>query len=76
MREDLGLPDGWNTIEDWLNDSRDVPPPGKVSLPVVTLKNPDIPEFPRYDCRPPAEFWKCFPSNYPESLRIGGVKID
>jgi hypothetical protein len=75
-RKDLGLPESWKTIEDWLNDSRDVPMPGKVSPPVATLKNPDIPELPRYDCRLPAEFWKSFPSNYPDSMRIGGVKID
>jgi hypothetical protein len=38
----LGLPAAWEEIEDWLNDSRDVPESVEICPPVFELKNPEI----------------------------------
>jgi hypothetical protein len=70
------LPEDWEVIEDWINNTRDVPKSKLLPPPELTLKNPEIPLLGRYHCKPPDKFWRSFPSNFPESARKGGVKIE
>ncbi len=74
-RTDLGLPRDWERVEDWISTSRDVPKPSAIPSPVSMIKNPEIPVLKNYEKPPPREFWEIFPSNYPKTLRQGGVKV-
>ncbi len=67
-RRKLGLPDEWRTVEEWLDDSRDIAATEEPNSPEVILKNPEIKSLPSYVVPPPAEFWDTFPKNYPKNL--------
>jgi hypothetical protein len=74
-RTDLGLPQDWNKVEDWISSSRDVPKSVPIPLPDSAVKNPEIPELENYAVAPKQNFWDIFPSNYPTGVRHGGVNI-
>ncbi len=74
-RADLGLPAKWETIEEWVDSSRDVAKSVQISPPVAILKNPEVPGLTDYGVQPSDEFWKIFPSNYPEGPRKNGVNV-
>jgi hypothetical protein len=74
-RKDLGLPDRWDLIADWIDDSRDIAKSVKIPNPEATCKNPDVPVLSDYSRKAPDSFWKTFPSNYPETFRQGGVNV-
>jgi len=68
-RTDLGLPENWEWIENWLNDFddtvQDVP---DEALPII-LKNPEIPSLNSYVCGAPTNFWAIFPENFEKNLK-------
>ncbi len=76
QRPDLGLPADWETVEEWLDDSRDVAKSAKIAPPGAILKNPEIPVLPSYNIKPGNEFWEAFPTNYPEGPRRNGVNVE
>jgi hypothetical protein len=65
-RRDLGLPEKWEAVEDWLDDSPDIQKIVETSVPRVLIKNPEILELESYTSPPPTEFWENFPSDYPK----------
>jgi hypothetical protein len=75
QRPDLGLPADWETVEEWLDNSRDVAKSAKIASPGATLKNPEIPSLPSYNIKPGNDFWEAFPTNYPEGPRRNGVNV-
>ncbi len=68
-REDLGLPANWETVEDWLNETRDIAAPLDLDPPPMDVKNPEVDVLPRYDVPAPPQFWEKFPKNFPDSIR-------
>jgi hypothetical protein len=69
QRRDLGLPAEWETIESWIDDSRDIAAINPATQQDWKKKNPEIPVLRSYDVPPPSEFWDSFPNNYPSGLK-------
>jgi hypothetical protein len=69
-RKNLGLPDSWDEVENWLDDSRDVAASTNLSSKSPTVKNPEICVLPDYAKPAP----KNFPSYYPKKV-VSNVKI-
>jgi hypothetical protein len=65
----LGLPDAWVSIEDWIDDSRDVPSTEKRQRIPWSKKNPEIPVLSDYHSYPDQKFWDLFPSHHPTNLK-------
>ncbi len=64
-RKTLGLPENWEEIEDWIDDSRDVVPTDRKPRAPWQKKNPEIPVLENYQDDPGKHFWDCFPKHYP-----------
>jgi hypothetical protein len=73
-RIDLGLPEEWGKIEDWLNESKDIVKSYIPDAPPPALKNPEIPKLVNYEQIAPDDFWKFFPLNNNSKLKTS-VKI-
>ena len=67
-RKDLGLPQDWETIASWLDETKDIPRISEISTEKVVEKNKEIPVLKNYEENPDLKFWKCFPTNYPTNL--------
>ena len=67
-RKDLGLPQDWETIASWLDETKDIPRVSEISTEKVVVKNKEIPVLKNYEENPDLKFWKCFPTNYPTNL--------
>ncbi len=67
-REDLGLPTNWETVEDWLNETRDIAAPLDMDPPPMDVKNPEVNVLPRYDVPAPPQFWEKFPKIFPTAF--------
>jgi hypothetical protein len=67
-RKELGLPDDWETIASWLDETKDIPNCVESSSESFVLKNTEIPVLENYAENPDLQFWKCFPTNYPTGL--------
>ena len=65
QRQDLGLPESWEKIQSWIDDSRDVESRGEEEHMKVELKNPEIPPLGDYTSDPGSAFWDKFPKNFP-----------
>ena len=61
-RKNLGLPEDWSRVEDWLNFKGPIGPPPVIDDSIFKIKCPELPTLIRYDTEPPASFWKSFPS--------------
>jgi len=68
-RKDLGLPENWAWIENWLNDFEDVAQEAHENSPPIELKNSEIPILDCYDNGASDEFWSVFPKNYNSKLQ-------
>ncbi len=68
-RTDLGLPENWLWIENWLNDFEDVVQEEQKDSPPIELKNREIPILSCYDNGASNEFWSAFPKNYNSKLQ-------
>jgi hypothetical protein len=68
QRKTLGLPENWDEVESWIDDSRDIAAPAKFPPAKTALKNPEIEELSDYSVPAKTSFWKNFPKNYPETL--------
>ena len=68
-RKDLGLPENWIWIENWLNDFEDVAQEAHEDDPPIVLKNSEIPILNCYDNGASNEFWSVFPKNYNSKLQ-------
>jgi hypothetical protein len=62
-RTELGLPENWSWIENWLNDFEDGVPVDKEENTAINLKNQEIPILNCYGCGASNEFWSNFPKN-------------
>jgi hypothetical protein len=69
QRRDLGLPAEWETVESWIDESRDIAEINPATQHDWKKKNPEIPVLRSYDVPPPPEFWDSFPNNYPSGLK-------
>ena len=67
-RKDLGLPEDWDSIASWLDETKDIPKVWESSAEKIILKNSEIPDLENYVVNPDLQFWKCFPTNYPTDL--------
>jgi hypothetical protein len=67
-RQDLGVPKKWETIESWFDGSRGVVKPAVTEPRLPELKNPEISVLASYESKPGNEFWKTFPTHYPEKI--------
>jgi len=67
-RTDLGLPQDWDKIANWLDDTREDDLFSVGNNEDCKLKNPEIPVLADYCKNPGSEFWKIFPSNYPKNI--------
>jgi hypothetical protein len=61
-RKQLGLPDNWNLVEEWLDATSDNSAENESNLENFTPKWPNIPVLRDYSVDPGDEFWKHFPS--------------
>jgi hypothetical protein len=68
-RKDLGLPENWVWIENWLNDFEDVAHEAHEDNTPIELKNSEIPILDCYDNGASDEFWSVFPKNYDSKLQ-------
>ena len=68
-RTELGLPENWLWIENWLNDFEDGVPIEKEENTAINLKNQEIPILNCYNCGASNEFWSNFPKNYDSKLQ-------
>jgi hypothetical protein len=68
-RTDLGLPENWLWIENWLNDFEDVVQEAQEDSPPIELKNRESPILSSYDNGASKEFWSAFPKNYNSKLQ-------
>jgi hypothetical protein len=68
-RTDLGLPENWEWIENWLNDFDDTVQDVPDEAPPIILKNPEIPSLNSYVCGAPTNFWATFPENFEKNLK-------
>jgi len=68
-RPDLGLPEQWNTVVNWLDDSKDIVyhVPTQIELP--TLKNTEIPILNSYNGEAPKSFWTIFPQHFDKKVK-------
>ena len=75
MRQALGLPTKWETIETWFDGSRSVMQPAETEPSVPVLKKPEIPVLSSYESRPGKDFWKTFPTHYPANIsrKVNGL---
>lgn len=64
----LGLPDSWTTIENWIDDSRDLPATRAETADQAPIVHDEIPMLGNYNSVPGVKFWEKFPSNYPKNL--------
>jgi hypothetical protein len=64
-RRSLGLPDNWEKIEEWINNSKDVIPIEKKTREPWKKKNLDIPVLNNYQSPPHESFWQMFLVHYP-----------
>jgi len=60
-RKDLGLPEDWSTIQNWLNPDRKFSNPPALPKEPLRKKCPEIPTLQNYESPPPEEFWEKFP---------------
>ncbi len=68
-REEMGLPEDWARIEDWIKFEGPVPEAAIDNEIRTKKKNPEVPVLNDYSKKPPIEFWKIFPSNpLPENI--------
>jgi hypothetical protein len=68
QRKTLGLPENWDEVESWIDDSRDIAAPAKIPPAKTALKNPEIEELTNYSVPAQTSFWENFPENYPVTL--------
>jgi hypothetical protein len=68
-RQRLGLPESWEKIQEWIDNSRDVTIEKIAPAKEWTVKNPEIPDLKSYATAPEARFWKFFPTNYPVEMK-------
>jgi len=62
-RTEMGLPLDWSRVEGWLHN-KNIPMADKeILVPIVKLKNPEIPILQCYESIPAKSFWEKFPSN-------------
>ena len=60
-RSDLGIPENWYIVEDWLDTSVIPEHPGKEKAQEYTIKNKEIPLLQNYSTTPEETFWEKFP---------------
>jgi hypothetical protein len=75
VRRDLGLPESWSVIKEWIDDSRDVIFSEKKTREPWKKKNPNIPPLNGYRTPPQESFGDSFPAHYPTDLKQT-VKVD
>jgi hypothetical protein len=68
-RQRLGLPENWETVQEWIDNSRDVAIEKPSPTKEWTVKNPEIPVLKSYATAPRTEFWLSFPFNNPTELK-------
>jgi hypothetical protein len=68
--KDLGLPDAWKEIEEWMDDSRDMIPTERRPRAPWTKKNTEIPVLGNHHDHPGQDFWRSFPQHYPADLKL------
>ena len=61
-RKQLGLPDNWNLVEEWLDATGDNSAGYESTVGNFTPKWPNIPVLRDYSVDPGEEYWKQFPS--------------
>ncbi len=61
-RKQLGLPDNWNMVEEWLDTTSDNSVAYESYMSDFTPKWPNIPVLRDYSVDPGEEYWKVFPS--------------
>ena len=59
-RRELGLPEDWIHINNWLHHKKTTVVP-IVIIKEIKLKNPEIPILANYKTNPKPDFWKTFP---------------
>jgi hypothetical protein len=75
-RNELGLPNSWEVVSQWL-ESEYVPTyPELLPVPVTEKKYPDIPRLNSYHGKAPSGFWKNFPSKPMPKGVTAKVKAD
>jgi hypothetical protein len=63
------LPESWDQIQEWIDNSRDVTIEKIVPAKEWTVKNPEIPQLKSYAFAPEAQFWKIFLFNNPVEMK-------
>jgi len=64
-QNDLCLSDDWDTIQNWIYESKDVPVVASAIEVPIELKNPKISKLFNYSNSPNRGFWDVFPKNNP-----------
>jgi hypothetical protein len=63
-RKDLGMPEDWSIIDDWINETRDVYTSLVRSLSAPRVqRNQEIPVLDSYGDYADEKFWETFPEN-------------
>jgi len=62
VRQDLGLPNSWSSVQDWLDFNKHFTVPELEMSTSFKLKCPDLAELKDYR-NPPDDYWKSFPFN-------------
>jgi hypothetical protein len=74
------LPDSWEVVEEWIDNSRDAVAGEKKSKEPWKKKNPDIPVLDSYHTPPDVQFWTTFPAHYPaepkQTVNVENLKLN
>jgi hypothetical protein len=73
-RGDLGLPEAWRDIEEWIDDSRSVACSVQATHKLTDLKNVEIDCLETYAGLAPNSFWYKFPKYYPKK-QVSTIKV-
>jgi len=63
------LPANWDTVHQWIDESRFTGASGPKNIEEMSVKNSEIKILDSYTETPNKNFWECFPKNYPSKLR-------
>jgi len=64
----LGLPDSWVTVQNWIDDTRELPATRAETAVQAPIVHEEVPMLGNYDNDPSVNFWKTFPVNYPKNM--------
>jgi hypothetical protein len=65
-RRGLGVPEKWDIVQEWIDDSRKIAALECEKTVVFEFKNAEIPILKNYEKCPGEKFWENFPKFYPD----------